>query len=666
MTQQSIPNGAEFATEPVSARAEAAAQKTMRLATLIGFILAAVLAFAFACTPLRTSTDEFWQLKAGQWIVQHGALPQNEIFTYTAAHLPWHNHEWLTQALMWKLYALGEATDFGGWRAVILAKSLLIVLAYAGFGLLLARRMRQPAWAALAAAMAADLGRRTFYPRPPVITYLFLAGLFWLLIEWRAGRLRERWLWLLVPLFALWSNLHGGWMAGILFAGAFWADALWGVLLAWRLPEGRAEALRRFGRITLLGGACILATMANPSGYHLYELPLTVGKDKYLSARIGEMMPPDYFHVWIAEGVILTLIATALRPVRFVGWINTLILLAIVHCLFQPFSAILHAVLTHQSEPIRHWVMTRIDPLRAWALTAVAVSFFIAAVRRVRPAGWLAHALIGAFFLQQGLHHVRHLPLTAVAILPTLAWSLEGWAEAWSRQGSPERRRMIAASACLGIVTFLTTYGLFSGREYFSVLERNAMLLSQGLEFQPTPVNATGSDWLVNSQLPKGTFMINAYPDKAVDFMLRAKLPGPIWNDGNNAGYLIWRLSPEKYKVFTDNRYDIYGGLVVREEHSVNDGWSADDLKKLQASEADFFKGPTPPPWDGVLDKHGVQTVFIQASARGNMRLEASKKWKLVWEDYDFNIWVRDTPQNREAIERALALPRPVTARRIH
>ena len=30
-----------------------------------------------------------------------------------------------------------------------------------------------------------------------------------------------------------------------------------------------------------------------------------------------------------------------------------------------------------------------------------------------------------------------------------------------------------------------------------------------------------------------------AYPVKAVDFLVRAKLPGPIWNGGNYAGYLI-------------------------------------------------------------------------------------------------------------------------------
>jgi hypothetical protein len=63
-----------------------------------------------------------------------------------------------------------------------------------------------------------------------------------------------------------------------------------------------------------------------------------------------------------------------------------------------------------------------------------------------------------------------------------------------------------------------------------------------------------------------------------------------------------------------------------------------------------------------VLDQYGVQTVFINAEATGNRRL-AQGGWVRVWEDYDFNIWVRDTPANKTAIERARALPRPMTAR---
>ena len=68
--------------------------------------------------------------------------------------------------------------------------------------------------AVIAAILAAEIGRRTFYPRPPIYTYLFLVLLYALLHEVRAGRLRKRWLAATLPFFCLWANVHGGWAAG--------------------------------------------------------------------------------------------------------------------------------------------------------------------------------------------------------------------------------------------------------------------------------------------------------------------------------------------------------------------------------------------------------------------------------------------------------------------
>jgi hypothetical protein len=143
---------------------------------------------------------------------------------------------------------------------------------------------------------------------------------------------------------------------------------------------------------------------------------------------------------------------------------------------------------------------------------------------------------------------------------------------------------------------------------------------------------------------------------RAVDFLLRAGLPGPLWNGGNYAGYLIWRLAPERYKVFTDNRYDIYGGLVVREDHSVLNGWTHMDIATLK--HRGLLRGDFHLAWYEVLDRWNVQTVFIPSDAYGTVRL-AKGGWQKVYEDYGFSIWVRDIPENAAVIARAKELDRP-------
>lgn len=635
-----------------------------RLLSVAAFALAAWVAFSFSFTPLRTSQDEFWHLKTGQWICEHGRLPQNEIFTYTAADQPWYNHEWLSQVLMWRIYELGDTAGLGGLRLVILFKSLTIVLAFAGFGLLLARGMKEGLWAALAAALMAALARRTFYPRPPFITYLLLALLFWLLIEWREGRLRARFLFLLVPLFALWANLHGAWAAGLIVIGAFWAEAAWRLAWAKLRKEPAGPARRTAILLSALGAACLLATLANPYGYRLYNMFGHVMSDQYLLRSINEMTPPDWSYVWVLEGTILLLGALAIRPVTLIGMLGTLFMLVI-----------LHRVLRMTPNP--------------WVHTAIALPLFAAATVRLHRPGWLAHLLLIAFFSYQGIQHVRHLPLMALMILPTLAWGLEAWSEdvegRWmsrrpagaeqARRKSPLKAQLRTLIPGFGALALLAFFWTFANASWTSAMPRNGtlaqlrslierqlghlewpsnfarnLMLARGIEMQPVPVDTRTPKGPLPSHLPQGCFMIQPYPVDAVNFLLRARLPGPLWNGGNYAGYLMWRLAPEKYKVFTDNRYDIYGGIVIRQEHSVLNGWTKEFLKRQGVGDDPRFI-----PWDKVLDKWKVQTIFLPAEAPVSTLL-ARGGWTRVWEDYEFNIWVRATKENQGAIERARAI----------
>jgi hypothetical protein len=376
----------------------------------------------------------------------------------------------------------------------------------------------------------------------------------------------------------------------------------------------------------------------------------------------------------VLEGVILLAAALAIRPVR--GWDigAAAFLLALLHFALR-FS-------------LRF-------PLGAWLQTAIALPIFAAMIWRTRPPGWIAHVLLVCFFAHQAIQHVRHLPLLAVVLLPALAWSLElslkpAASQAaneneslrslrsfssflFSREHAHERGRLhrmqrITALAGLIVLLSLTGYWNFSRREtpYF---KRN-MDLMRGVELEPAFVDTRRIDWPIPSALPEGVFKIDSYPIQAVNFLLRARLPGPLWNGGNYAGYLIWRLAPEKYKIFTDNRYDIYGGLVIKQEHAALNGWDDADLAALEAhphpSYAHYTRAGGFIPWREVLDGWlapwgrvpAAQTVFIPAQARLNRRL-AGGGWVRVWEDYAFNIWVRDTPANHAAIERARSIEQP-------
>src|SRR5690606_29022286 len=108
-----------------------------RFLTALAAFLVLATAFSFAFTPLRTSQDEWWHLKAGRWIVEHRALPTHDIFTYAGADFRWYNHEWLSQVIFYLVYALGAGGDpgplgeVGGVTALVAFKALIVTLTFA-------------------------------------------------------------------------------------------------------------------------------------------------------------------------------------------------------------------------------------------------------------------------------------------------------------------------------------------------------------------------------------------------------------------------------------------------------------------------------------------------------------------------------------------------------
>ena len=204
----------------------------------------------------------------------------------------------------------------------------------------------------------------------------------------------------------------------------------------------------------------------------------------------------------------------------------------------------------------------------------------------------------------------------------------------------------MALVVLLSLIAFWTFHTL----EGWSYLERN-QILAQGKSFEPTTFfnDPRAKRFPAPSDLPHGVFRIEPYPVKAVDFLLATDLPTPLWNGGNYAGYLIWRLAPEHTRVFTDNRYDIYGGRFIRQEHSVLNGYTEQQVQKVREHGREGFL-----PWNEVLDQWNAQTLFLPATAAVNKALAESSDWVRVWQDFQFNIWVRRTEENQAVIERAL------------
>jgi hypothetical protein len=372
---------------------EARAENRPTALVLLPVAAAVALAGAVARFPILTP-DVWWHLATGREIARSG-IPHTDPFSYTLGGRAWLAHEWLADLVM---HGADAAAGLGG--VVLLRTLLLVAAAVFGYrqarihaGLLVALAVMLPAVAAT---------QRNWLDRPQLWSFV-LAPLVVGLLE-RHRLQGSRAVWVLPCVFALWVNLHGGFMLGL------------GVVVLWAVAE-RLGPRRSAGRKRLPIGvvvACALATLANPYGLRGALYPLHyVGSG--LAATIQEEQPGslDSPYAWVHFGVALALVLALVVPWvrrRSVPLPHVVVGLALVwlsmprlHGVSLPLAAERHAPLfLFAGSPILAW---QIEALWGGAPERWAVRH--RAVLRAAPAWIAAGALAGLIFWQavRGLPH---------------------------------------------------------------------------------------------------------------------------------------------------------------------------------------------------------------------------------------------------------------------
>lgn len=505
------------------------------------------LVFSYSFTPIRSSNDVWWQLKAGKYIIEHSfRLPENDVFTYTGEHTRWINHEWLAQIIMYGIYLCGDGLDLGGLRTVIAFKTLLLIATFLIVFLTAYQRSRSFYISALFTLIAAAVARRTFFPRPPVFTYLFFALFILTLYLHRAGRLKTLPLFFLSTVMMLfWVNIHGGFVLAFIVLFFYIIDSLFSPSLRTTDIHHRRSLTKT---LIILFIAIFVVSLINPYGIHPHFLTFKVMGAKGLARIIPELQSPNFYYTLAYK----------------------------------------------------------------WMLIIFMAGFAI--IKRRIPS--LFELLMLIFFFHESIHHIRHLPLFAIATTPLAAWLVSACLEEFRVPS------WLAKSTVVIIAIIFVGYGVTHHREGESYIERNIQLLS-GMEYKK----------------------LN-YPAEACDFILANKFHGNMYNQINYAGYLIWRLSPEHHKVFTDSRFDIWADRFVWEEKAI---------------EAGLERHPQGQNWYELVEKYKINFMVITRDAPLNRVLENNPDWVLVyyWIDpraytqYDgWNIYVKNTPENQALIQR--------------
>ena len=273
----------------------------LRGARASGLIVALVVATLFAVAAFSPGVfndgDTWWHLTTGEWILDHGAVPRADPYSYSMPGAPWTAHEWLSEV------CLALAFRAGGWSGVALLTAVAAASAALVLGLRLARDL---SGAALGVVLALGVGlwTPTLLARPHVLV-LPLAAL------WTAALLAARDRGAAPPLrlallMTAWSNMHGGFIFGLALIGPFAAEAVGAAPRGARLSSGCGWAV--------FACAATAAALVNPFGFEALLFPFRLLGLEHLS-RIGEWAPQDFAHPSPMEIALIALVGFALaRP----------------------------------------------------------------------------------------------------------------------------------------------------------------------------------------------------------------------------------------------------------------------------------------------------------------------------------------------------------------
>ena len=174
----------------------------------LAFFFAAI-SFATVLAAYHIADGDLWgKLAIGAYFWHFGAVPDHDLFAFTPVLPHYIEHEW------------GAGTIFFGVLKFFGPTGLMLLKMLLAFGAMLAAlavgRKHNCSWEALLllAGPVAWFEMLGYIPviRSHAFTYCFFAMTLLALEEIRGGK---KWpLFVLPPLFAVWSNVHGGMLAG--------------------------------------------------------------------------------------------------------------------------------------------------------------------------------------------------------------------------------------------------------------------------------------------------------------------------------------------------------------------------------------------------------------------------------------------------------------------
>jgi hypothetical protein len=357
--------------------------------------------FVLAGNHLLIDPDTMWQITIGQWILDHGAVPTTDVYSFTMRGQPWISTQWLAQVAYAAVYATA------GWAGPVVLASACIAATFALFTRFLARHLSESTTLVFVAAALA-LTAPHLLARPHVLALPVMMAWVGGLVQ-AADRRGAPSFWLL-PLMALWANLHGGFVLGLALVAPIALDAV--------LNADGSQRKSLALRWAAFAAAAIAVSCVTPYGWNSLLASRKILALGEALPLIMEWRPADFSGVGPLEVCLLLGFGLALYRGISLPPLRIVLLLGMLHmALSQTRSLETFALLVplFLAAPLAKQIGAPDESVKP---TVSPPGMLFAGLAIVLLAGTVAYASVVRFE-----PHTRGSPVTAVAELKKLSLS---------------------------------------------------------------------------------------------------------------------------------------------------------------------------------------------------------------------------------------------------
>ena len=264
------------------------------LASMVGWLFVA----GQGWSALLADGDTGWHIRAGEWILENRRVPVTDLFSFSRSGAPWFAWEWLSDVLMALVHRAWGLAGVAALAGCLIALAALVLFRY------MLSRGAHVLVALPVVLLATGASSMHYLARPHIFTLLLLAVSLWLLE--RDRRAPGRAVWLLVPLSALWINLHGGFFALPATLTVLAAGTCIEAGLDRRQRSSKWAAARRLAALT---AATLGASLLNPYGIGLHRHVANYLTSDWIRGAVEEFQSPRFRSEGLLQFELLLLAA---------------------------------------------------------------------------------------------------------------------------------------------------------------------------------------------------------------------------------------------------------------------------------------------------------------------------------------------------------------------